>query len=157
MFNVFVHICLSLLLQLISISSSLDDSHENPWKLVMSILFPNKSSHSSSPKRITLSPLSACNLPLHLKAADLHRKFQPPSHYCWVYFYSTSFQHHIFIQQSFEELWISGCTTISIFIETSSLGDCQGLICSKFYVRVFFLFYVRVLLFIVYSFYLFWN
>ena len=40
--------------RLILISSSLDDLNENPSKLVISILFPNKSSHSSSPKTVTL-------------------------------------------------------------------------------------------------------
>ena len=53
-------LCLSfLLLQLISISSSLDNLHENPLKLVISIFFPNKSSYSFPGKIITLSSLCA--------------------------------------------------------------------------------------------------
>ena len=55
-FSVFVHVHLSLLLYFILISSSFDNLHENPYiKLAIPILFPNKSSHSSSPKTIMSS------------------------------------------------------------------------------------------------------
>ena len=49
--NVFVHV--SYLIVIVNINiSSFDDSHENPLKLVISILLPNKSSHSSTPNMI---------------------------------------------------------------------------------------------------------